>query len=467
MRIEKKNNTSERRILIGMIVDETVLGRVSAKWQKGMFRSKWANLIAGWCLKFYEKYEEAPLGQIESLFETWAESSKDKDTILLIDKFLNSLSEEWEEYQEELNSGYIIDLAGNYFNEVKIERLKENLDSDLIDGDIDKAQDRIVTYNQLELGVGEGIDVLQDHEAIKEAFADKKDPLIRYPGALGEFFSGVLERDAFISFLGPDKTGKSFWLSDIAFRAMEQRRRVAFFEVGDMSQNQVMRRLMVRAARHPLFPQIIDYPIAIEREEDEKGKKIVVVDHKTKEFTKKLSWRKAIQATKKVMKRKVRSKNSYLKLSCHPSGLVSVEMIKSIINSWALDGWIVDVIVIDYADLLNMSYPGLEGRDRINETWKRLRSLSQSYHCLVVTATQADAAAYGADGLSKANFSEDKRKNAHVTGMVGINVGQEDREIGVSKLNWIVLRDKPFNEKRFCYCAGCLGLSNPAIKSCW
>ena len=43
MRIEKKNSDSERRILIGMIVDPIVLGRISSKWQYRMFKSKWAN----------------------------------------------------------------------------------------------------------------------------------------------------------------------------------------------------------------------------------------------------------------------------------------------------------------------------------------------------------------------------------------------------------------------------------------
>jgi hypothetical protein len=57
MKIQKKNNNDERLILIAMIVDETVLGRIAAKWQKGMFNSKWANIIAKWCLKYYTKYD--------------------------------------------------------------------------------------------------------------------------------------------------------------------------------------------------------------------------------------------------------------------------------------------------------------------------------------------------------------------------------------------------------------------------
>ena len=87
MKIQKKNNNIERQILIGMIVDQIVLGRISAKWQRGMFKSKWANIIAKWCLKFYAEYEDAPLNQIENLFEAWAEKTKDKESINLLINF--------------------------------------------------------------------------------------------------------------------------------------------------------------------------------------------------------------------------------------------------------------------------------------------------------------------------------------------------------------------------------------------
>ena len=56
MRIETKDANEERTILIGMIVDKTVLGRIVIKWERDMFSSKWANLISAWCKKYYDKY---------------------------------------------------------------------------------------------------------------------------------------------------------------------------------------------------------------------------------------------------------------------------------------------------------------------------------------------------------------------------------------------------------------------------
>ena len=79
MKIDKKNNNQERRILIGMIVDSVVLGRISSKYQQQMFKSKWANIISKWCLKYYQKYKKAPMKHIESLFENWSTQTKDKN----------------------------------------------------------------------------------------------------------------------------------------------------------------------------------------------------------------------------------------------------------------------------------------------------------------------------------------------------------------------------------------------------
>ena len=463
MRIEKKTNNDERKILTSMVVDRVVLGRVFSKHEPNMFQSKWANLIARWCIKYYKKYGKAPLKHIEDSFETWAAKTKDKHTINLVEKFLSHMSNEYEELKEQSNSDFMIDAAGRYFNQVKIQKLLDSVQEDLDESDPEKATAALTSYNQIQMGVGEGIDVLQDVEAIKECLADTEKTMIRYSGALGEFLGNALTRDSFVAFTGPDKVGKSFHLMDVAYRAMAQRKRVAYFEAGDQSKNQVMRRLMIRISQRPIYPAVVEYPKSLSVNEKYKVK----VKWKHLPYKKKMSWQKAREACKKVMKRTIKSKKSYLRLSCHPNSTLSVQDIQSILQGWARQDWVPDVLIIDYADILNMNSPGLEGRDLIDETWKRLRSLSQIYHCLVVTATQSDAAAYDTRVITKKNFSGDKRKNAHVTGMIGLNQTPAEKKKGVTRLNWVVLREGKFSETKCVYVAGALSIASPCIKSCW
>jgi hypothetical protein len=462
MDIIKKNRKDERRILIAMIVDSVVLGRISGKWDKrGLFKTKWANVVGKWCVEYYKQYEKAPQKNIQGLYEQWAAKSRDTETVRLVEKFLETLSTEYEALEQESNTEYLIDLAGKYFNQVKAENLISTLQSSIEAGDIDSVVSQITTFNQIELGGGEGIDPVQDDEAIKAAFSDRREPLITYPGALGEFFGDTLERDALVAFLAPEKRGKSFFLLDMAYRAMLQKRRVAFFEAGDMSQNQVMRRLMVRVAKKPMKRCLVEYPLELEVNNG-KG---AVTKTKRKRFKRGLNYKKAIEARDRLLNEKLQSNDPLFKLSCHPNSTLSINGIKNILTTWEQDGWVPDVIIIDYSDILNMDHYGLEGRDRINETWKQMRGMSQQYHCLVVTATQANAASYGIDTLSRSNFSEDKRKLAHVTAMIGINTSDEEKEHHILRLNYIARRESEYNEESCVCVAACLELANPCVIS--
>jgi hypothetical protein len=67
--------------------------------------------------------------------------------------------------------------------------------------------------------------------------------------------------------------------------------------------------------------------------------------------------------------------------------------------------------------------------------------------------------------LTRTNFSEDKRKFAHVTGFFGLNATVEEKKLGITRLNWLVLREEDFIETQCCYTAGCLAIASPFIKS--
>jgi len=465
MKVESRDSKEERRVLIGMIVDPLVLSRLASKWDKdnGLFYSQWSNIIANWCVKHFLKYGKAPGKHIEDIFEQWASASKDKTTTQLVSSFLSGLSGEYESLQGESNTEYVLDVAGRYFNEVRLGRLIQAVQDDLEDKKVDQAYTRLNTFGRLEIGAGAGVDVLTDETAIKEAFQENLEPLVHYRGALANFFGNALERDAFVSFMGPEKRGKTWWLLDLAWRAMVQGKRVAFFEVGDMSQNQIMRRWMIRVSKHPLTPKTIKFPRFIEREPHEKYAK---VDLEEIDYDQGLSWEMAWKACQGVIK-KLGGNQSLLKLSVHPNSTLSVHGVRTILQTWEREGWVPDVIVVDYADILAPPQGIVESRDQINATWKGLRALSQSFHCLVVTATQSDAASYKQDLLGRTNFTDDKRKFAHVTGMVGLNSSREEKEYGLMRLNWLVLRESEFSEDKCVHVAGCLDVGNPAVLSCF
>jgi hypothetical protein len=462
MKVEKRDGSREKLITTAMITNDLVLSRIATKWDKeGMLHSPWANLVGGWCVEYHKRYGKAPRKAIVGLFQSWAEDHDDKELVKSIESLLGGLSGSYIRAGKEINPDYVVDLAGQHFNRVKLRRLVDTLEGDLDSGKVEEGYKRLGSFDKVELGEGQIIDVLQDEEAVDRSFAQQAESLIRFKGDIGKFFGRTLCRDAFVAFLGPEKRGKTYWLIEIAWQAILQRRKVLFFEIGDLSEAQMMMRLQTRAAMMPEQACEVEYPVKFEKDDNDHWQ----LTTKKKVYKKGLSAQKAKEAFKRVMMEQVRSKDPYLKLSVHAMNTVGMGTIKSTVQRLQRQNWVPDLIVIDYADLL-LPAPGYsESRDAINANWKAMRGLSQEGHCLVLTATQANAASYSTEALEMGNFSEDKRKNAHCTGMIGLNQSDDEKEQGVMRLGWLARRSERFHPKHFCYVAGCPELSTMAVTS--
>ena len=460
MKTTKFKGNPIRLVLAGMITDPSVLATVGNQWddETGLFNSRWANLVGGWCVKWHRRYGTAPNSNIQDQFNRWASKQKDDDTVELVGKFMSYMSEEYTQRPKaDRNTQYLIDQAGEYFEKASLKRLNQTIEEELELGNTDSVKKLITDFALPNLGRGAYADVT-DQTAWEDAFNYEEEALITYPGSLGKFFGTELGRDAFVAFMGPEKRGKTWWLMDVAWMGMLQRKRVAFFNVGDLSQNQSYRRFGIRAAQHPKRAGTVKVPTAMHLPDVEFEERVFDVD---------LDWRKAWASMQKIMKHKVKSEQPYLRVSTHPNSSITAMGIYSILQDWARLGWIADVVAIDYADILASPVGGGadDARAGINANWKAMRRISQELHCLVVTATQADAASYNRETIGRDNFSEDKRKIAHVTGMMGINQTDEEKENGVQRLNWLARRDDFYIEKDVVHCAGCLSLGRPVVHS--
>lgn len=463
MKVKRREGGDERLVLTGMIVDTSVVARVASVWKKeGLFKSTWSNQVAKWCLRYYQRHGKAPRAHVENMFRNWAEEQSDDATVTLVEKFLNQLNNNYKQVKKELNPDYVIDVAGRLFNRNALQMLHEALENDLDGNAIEDAMKRINQFGHVEIGVGAGVDPFNDKEAIKAAFQHESDVLLTYPGALGKFLGDIFERDGFVCFTAPEKRGKSFWLMDVAWRAMLQRRTVAFFAVGDMSQNQMIRRFQARAAKHPIRPGLVKYPTSISRDKREQQ---ATVEFEEREYKKGLTWQQGFEA-RKAIEQQIKSTRKFLNLICAPASTMSVPSIESTLDVWErVHQWIPDIVIIDYADILAPPAGVPESREAINATWKLMRSLSQKKHCCVVTATQADAASYTSSIITASNFSEDKRKWSHVTAALGINATPEEKEQQIYRLNFVQRREDDFDPRRCIHVASCLAYANPAVRS--
>lgn len=460
---------TDRQILIGMITNRSVLGRIATAWRKGgLFASRHCNIVAELCIEFLEGQKAPPGKNIEAAVREWADTHRnDKDTIAALSKLMADVSGDYERMAEEVNSDYLIETAQKRFDRIAKDKLAESIKQACDAGKHDKVDVLLAAHRPIEMGSAEG-SYLSDEEAWRSAFESNHEPLIEWRGDLGKFMRDAWERDGFIAYVAPEKRGKSHHLIRAAYTAARQRKKVAFFGAGDMSVAQYRKRFAALTARRPLRPGTFRIPTGIEVYTDEqKGfSRGRPTGFKEKSCESWLSWKEGHDAYMHMLENDAKLRDDPLWISCHANSTLSVAKIKMILDQREqVDGFVPDVIVIDYADILALSGSRMEPRDQHDQNWRQLRALSLERHCLVVTATQSNRKGYEVDILRMDNMSEDKRKLAHATGVLGINVTAPEKEQGICRLNWIALRENEFSSRQVVYCAGCLGFSDPFIKT--
>jgi hypothetical protein len=490
----------ERQIIIGAIVSTDYLNQIRDIWNVQYFESVTAKRLARWVWQFYTKYNKAPGKHIETIFYDKVKTEKLNPTVAdeIENEILPSLSKQYEE--NDLNLDYLIEATKKHFKQRSLTIFKDSIQSALDKNDLILAEQIASEYKTLNVTPTFAL-TLSDPitlDRVDKAFNNDSIPIITYPSTLGDFWNDQLVRGGFVSLLASEKRGKSWWLLDLALRACKQKRKVAFFQAGDMSESAQLRRICIylaqksnlerycgimyepvcdcvlnqinsckreeRTCSFGVFPSktfaevkydisMSDLISAYEKEPDYEPC-TMCDEYKTRHlgtpWLDKVEVKNPLNAeeAKKVISDFFIKYSRQFKLSTHPMHTLSVRDINGILDIWERqENFVPDVIIIDYADILAPEGNDKDFRHSQNKIWMGLRNLSQTRgNPLVITATQADAASYEKNSLKMTNFSEDKRKYSHVTFMAGLNQDPKDREkkIGIMRLNAIVAREGEF-----------------------
>ena len=503
----------ERRIVIGMIVSTEYLQQVSKYWAPQLLESSTARIVAGWCLDYFNHYHRAPQHDLEKIFYAkLQEGAVASNKVEWVESILGSLSDEY--IRGQFNAQYLVDETKKYFHRQNLRNFVTNVHDQLNKGDATRAEQLALSYSPILNGHKTFINPFTKdaRNVVKHAFQEREDPLIRFPKALGTFWNNELIRGGFVALTGPEKRGKTYFLMEFAMRALQDGCNTVFFQAGDMTERQLIRRVGIYLAKRsdqPRYCQRILVPTLDcvhnqqdtckdpLREEGEKGVKAFlsngishealvnactkVPNHLPCHNCDKLSgsvwlgWREEVTPLtwKEAYRRFQSFETKYhprFKLSTYPNDTLTVAEIKSLLHIWERqESFVADVIIIDYADILapDPDSTRMEFRHQTNQIWKRLRGLSEERHCLVITATQAPARSYEKETLTMSDFSEDKRKLGHVTLFCGLNQTPDEKKIGLMRLNEIVVRESDFDSMRTVKVLQRLQMGRPVLGSYW
>lgn len=479
----------ERRIVTGLIVSDDFIRKVSEVYHDDLLESSAARMLADWCLTYYKRYSKAPQHDIQNIYTAHLRSGLDANQAEDIESILSSMSSEFD--RDKFNVDYLLDETMKYFTVRNLKNHIERVKGELDTNNVTEAEKIAVGYSQIKTIEKNTIDPFT-REAVSKAFRKQAEPLIRFGKALGRIVDPQCTRDSFIAFLGPEKRGKSFILLEFAMRGLMSNCNVAFFQAGDMSEDQQIKRICTYVAKRStderycgeLLIPIVDcehnqndtcrskdrecnFGLQLVKSFDEmsfdeirslfensKGYKVCGSDNCSKR--KPAIWfkrRPPVDPLTEFEAQKINHKfrkryRKQFKLATYPNETLTINEIRALLDTWErTELFVPDILILDYADILasDADTTRLDHRHQENKKWQRLRSLSQERHCLLVTATQSDTDSYDRELLTMKNFSETKTKNAHVSAMFGLNQDELQKKIGIMRINEIVIREGDFD----------------------
>lgn len=486
MGLTRKKVTSdiEENILTGIIVSDSFCRECEKILRKGYFKNPQIEKVAQWSINYFKKYRKAPNKLIKDIFIV-ERKNLSKEEIDIIKLLLMKLSNKYET-GDQLNVDYLLDKTIPYFRKRVMEEAIENAIA-LLDLDrVDEAETEMNKIISIRRDTSSWENPL-DPKVVADFFADQnsgKDFLFRLPGKLGKVV-GNLERNSLIGILGAAKRGKSFWIQELAIRALLEKLNVIYISL-EMASMKVKRRIYRRLTAqsdetrlyvYPAFDCALNQsnmcslpertnqrPLLVGGERPTCGisnfdptirYKICNVCRKKKNSDyKAATWfvrskRKKMEAlpTIKFIEGVDMMLKDRFRFRAYPKFSANIQNILSDIEQLeAEEGFIPDVICIDYADILAPEDNRETGRDRIDRTWKMLGNMADVRHCLVVTASQSNRKSIEKKFLQQSDVSEDFRKIANVDLMLALNQMPDEKRRGVLRVSVIAGREGDFDE---------------------
>ena len=496
----------ERAIVLGLITDTDYIKQIRPIWNTRFIKSGAAKRLAQWCIEYFDKYKKNPGLDIEAIFYQKVRDGLPKEIAEEIEEdILPGLSEEYSDQETPINIQYLTDQTDLYFRQRHLDLHNEDIKALLSEGEIVKAELKASNYKILARNTGKGLDLSNPEVLLnlERAFEAAGECLITFPGALGDFWNHQLTRGSFVALLGAEKRGKSFWLLEFAIRAAKQKRKVAFFQAGDMTEGQQLRRISINLARKSDLEQYcgemlepvkdcvlnqIDSCTKKEREcvwgvfagafrkdirenPDFDKLKMAYIEnpdyrpctncHEWEKGQIGATWFKTIEATKpltfeessKIHTAFFIKTNRHFMLSTYTNNTLTAEEMRNTLGIWREQlNFVPEVIIVDFADLM-VDSSSRDFRHQQNNIWKDLRSINQETNSLLITVSMADAKSYTQGLLNLNNFSEDKRKYGHVTGFYGLNQDPDghEKKIGIMRINELLIREGAFHEAKQVY----------------
>jgi replicative DNA helicase len=486
----KVDSSIEKRILAGLVVSKEFLEKVYPILNLNYFDTPYIKSLVQLASLFYETYSEPPMEHIREMVLGEFRGNDSLDAMLKVVDDILSLYK-----TGSFNIEYMIDQVISFFKKKELEIIMNNMKIYIDRGDVDKAEQEIVSFHKITKPTFEESDFIFSESAILSVGTNEDDnSLLKMTKDLGKFIGG-LNRGWLVGISGPFKRGKSWLLNEFAVIAALSSLRVAYFSL-EMSAVDVRKRLYQRLTGtsdnsgltiFPCFdckknqngsctnPQRVNkYPFKGEKTgKNYKPCSICRTIEENKKDYEVAIWREEINVPKlstalvheKIAAlQKIGKVNIWLKTK--PRFSAAVKDIEADLDNLEIsNSFIPDVIIIDYADILQADDNTLVGVQKEDEVWMALARMATKRNALVITATQLNKDALSAKQISVSHTAKWIGKLAHIDVMLALNQTPEEKAIGLMRMSVIEHRHKRFIETQNCYILQNLSVGQPNLDS--
>ena len=449
-----KNATlREMNFLCAFILSEKFCTLFHKVFKPEYFENSDYKVLAAYIQAYFKKYSRPPRKLIVSYIEKHKKQFQDEELYQSLKKTLMTSAESIDELLDKYESQFIIDDAELF---IKAASLRLSMSQINLALDNDDEENAMRIYEKIVMPEVQRSNVISfedDLDKQREVLRKNRNLIIQFKGEVGQLI-GALHRGDFFSFASPTGVGKSWWLMWAAKQCREQGLNVLFLSL-EMQEQSVMRRFQQMYYRRTLYGEEVSIAKFIQDD-----------DNKYKIINKKLNVMQLKPEDISALKLKVIGKfpHGRLKIVCRAG--INMSDLKALMSELKYQNkFIPDVIILDYADKMTTLKKVNTEREALGIIWKDLRDLALNNNLLLITASQTNRASWDKH-FSREAIAEDARKLNEVSCAVGIMADSRDRELGISMLRLLKVRDG-YYENRDVYCSCNYHIGQPVLQSVW
>ena len=387
---EKFGNKFQLKLLYYLLTDEKFFTRIYEILLPEYFTNEHYIFLTTMIVEYSEQYNTVPTyDNLETIINTTLEDEVQQDFLLKLVKLISS---------------YAPSTDKEFIEEKTIEFCRQQAMKNAILKSVDllKREDFETINELIQQAMNAGTADDTGHEYFIQSFdrtVDKRSPIATGMEMLDEIIAGGLSAGELGMVMAGTGVGKSMLLVHLAAEALKQGKNVIYYTL-ELSEKMVGLRFDSKLTQTNLTSLLQDTGGTLRKTVD---KKLV----RTLE---------AIDRKHNVTPRLI--------IKEYPTKAASINTFKRHIKSMHNQGYIPDMVLVDYADIMKSSKGYNENRFELESNVEQLRSLAGEMQIPIWTASQTNRAGWDKDVVSLSTISESSAK-AFVADLI-ISVGRTE-----------------------------------------